>query len=511
MERLPASHPAASAGRRRFRGQGLVEFALILPVMLLLLFVIVELARVLHAWLAIENGARFGVRYAITGEFDPTYCSGFPGAVCDDRPEEDAARIPSIKDATRAGAVAILRNEAVLPGAPGYFNITVCSNKTGVIYSPADSNAALAADWPAACAPGEDPGGPGDRVVVTVDFEHPLIVPLVSSWWPEIRLTAKREAIVEQFRVARVVGLPATISVPTFTATITPTHTITPSPTETSTATLTPTPDCTFIDVNYTDIWGEWVRMNITNSNPSAIHLTDSSISWVDPGYYPGQALWGLNWSGYYWIGNDPVSPHSEVVSPGRALPSFATNTFYALFMNVPNSPGLYGDYSVTLTFDDVCVVSGSVSRLVPTPTGTATVTLTPTVTRTRTATPTRTASPTVTETPTITLTPTVTRTGTPTLVPTSTPTGTLTPTRTQTPTVTRTPTVTLTPTVTRTPTETRTPTRTPTRTETPTETLTPTRTPTRTQTLTPIATNTSPPTRTPTPSMTPTEACMDC
>ena len=115
MERLPASHPAASKGRRRFRGQGLVEFALILPVLLILLFVIIELARVLHAWLAIENGARFGARYAVTGEYDGSYCldTDASGTPCDAQSEEDAARIPSIKDAARAGAVAILRNETV--------------------------------------------------------------------------------------------------------------------------------------------------------------------------------------------------------------------------------------------------------------------------------------------------------------------------------------------------------------------------------------------------------------
>ena len=64
--------------RGKTRAQGMVEFALILPVLLMTVFVIIELARVLHAWLAIENGARFGVRYAVTGEFDSaTLCALF--------------------------------------------------------------------------------------------------------------------------------------------------------------------------------------------------------------------------------------------------------------------------------------------------------------------------------------------------------------------------------------------------------------------------------------------------
>src|SRR3989304_4468527 len=105
MMRLPAIFTLFKV-HRRFRGQGMVEFALILPVMLLVIFVIIELARLLAAYLAIENGARFGVRYAVTGEFDEAqYCAGYPGGICDDRTEEDAARVEQIRDAAQAGAV----------------------------------------------------------------------------------------------------------------------------------------------------------------------------------------------------------------------------------------------------------------------------------------------------------------------------------------------------------------------------------------------------------------------
>ena len=514
MERLPASHPAASVGRRRYRGQGLVEFALILPVMLLLLFVIIELARVLHAWLAIENGARFGVRYAVTGEFDDDHCLAFPLGVCDDLPEKDAARITSIKDATRAGAVAILRNESVVPGVPGYFNISVCSTKAGVIYSPADSNAPLPVNWPADCAPSEDPGGPGDRVLVTVDFEHPLIVPIVSSWWPEIRLTAHREAIVEQFRVSRVVGLPATVSVPTFTATITPTPTNTMTPTETSTPTITPTPtnsptatgtqtvtstptttltptvtptpDCDDLDLTIIEIWPlsrVYVRVGLTNNNPIAVYLTGSSITWDGGGVYPAQRLDGFFFNGWYY-GQGAADPAPFTFAAPSSPIAFAretTNSWYAGFSGVPFTPGLFGDYSVNLSFDyGACVVSGSVSLAVPPPTNTPSVTPTPTVTGTSTP-----------------ITPTNT--------PTTSQTPTTTPTRTDTPTPTRTPTVSRTPTETDTPTVTSTPTATPTATDTPL----PTRTPTRTNT--PLASNTPLPTRTPTVTPTPDDPCFEC
>ncbi|MRS04774.1 pilus assembly protein, partial [bacterium] len=54
--------------------QSLVEFALTLPVLLLLVFGIIEFGRILQAWLALENGARFAIRYAVTGNYNPTYC-----------------------------------------------------------------------------------------------------------------------------------------------------------------------------------------------------------------------------------------------------------------------------------------------------------------------------------------------------------------------------------------------------------------------------------------------------
>ncbi len=224
--------------RPRTRGQAMVEFLLVLPLALVVLFTIIELARLFHAWLAIENGARFGVRYAVTGAYDPGHCAGFPGGVCDDPSEEDAARLLSIKDAAMAGAAGILRDPAVLgDGVPGFFKVTVCSNKSGVVFNPSDPDNHV----PAQCSPQEDPGGPGDRVIVAVDFDHPLLAPILTGWWPMLHLTSTREAIVEQFRTSRVVALPATIALPTFTPTNSPTPTVTSTPT----ATLPPTPTLT--------------------------------------------------------------------------------------------------------------------------------------------------------------------------------------------------------------------------------------------------------------------------
>src|SRR5207249_4329934 len=47
---------------RRERGQGLVEFVLVLPIFLLLVFSIIDFGMGFHAWLTVTNSAREGAR-----------------------------------------------------------------------------------------------------------------------------------------------------------------------------------------------------------------------------------------------------------------------------------------------------------------------------------------------------------------------------------------------------------------------------------------------------------------
>lgn len=51
------------------RGQTLVEFALILPLMLVLIFALVDFGRAFHTWLVVTNSAREGARVgAVQGD-----------------------------------------------------------------------------------------------------------------------------------------------------------------------------------------------------------------------------------------------------------------------------------------------------------------------------------------------------------------------------------------------------------------------------------------------------------
>ncbi len=92
----------------------------------------------------------------------------------------------------------------------------------------------------------DDAGGPGDRIRLTVTYNHPLIIPFFQALWPHLKLSTTQDAIVEKFRTSRLSGLSSGISVlATWTPTPGPTDTATETsipPTATKTNTLTPTP-----------------------------------------------------------------------------------------------------------------------------------------------------------------------------------------------------------------------------------------------------------------------------
>jgi hypothetical protein len=250
----------------------MAEFALILPVMLLVLFVIIELARLLFAWMAVENGARFAIRYAVTGQYDPANrgvaaCSSYYARFAitcvagEDAKIDNAARVLTIEQVARGAATGILDDPSLNPVSgwshPGFFKISVCSD-ADVYTAPNPSN--FTTNWTSGCSPADNAGAPGARIWVTVNFNHRLVLPVLSQAWPLLHLTARRDGIVEMFRVSRLVGsgglptAPATDSptptrtptpTPSNTPSLTPTPSDTPTPSETPTASLTPTPSLT--------------------------------------------------------------------------------------------------------------------------------------------------------------------------------------------------------------------------------------------------------------------------
>jgi len=184
----------------------MAEFALTLPILLLLMFGVIEFARIFQAWLTLQNAARTAARYAITGQWDPDSfadvmgVSFTPGTTeeqkrqlildmlvpctagydrtfadhwgrdCDPTDEEDLwlrldmARLPSIVDRAErsVGSLSVqegqryvglfdssgseLNTETVGEDDPGWFHVWICSSRPPII------NSAL----PSRYRPGED-------------------------------------------------------------------------------------------------------------------------------------------------------------------------------------------------------------------------------------------------------------------------------------------------------------------------------------------------------------------
>ena len=79
--------------KNKTRGQSLVEFALILPILLLLLLGIIEGGRIIWAYITVQNAAREAARYAVTGQ--PYDELGNPWTL---RPDRYAGCDPQVND-----------------------------------------------------------------------------------------------------------------------------------------------------------------------------------------------------------------------------------------------------------------------------------------------------------------------------------------------------------------------------------------------------------------------------
>ncbi|NJL93777.1 MAG: hypothetical protein HC915_08600 [Anaerolineae bacterium] len=75
--------PQETIRRHSRRGQTMTEFALTLPIVLLLIFGIIEFARIFQAWVTLQNSARTAVRAGTTGSWETesllTRMTNYPG------------------------------------------------------------------------------------------------------------------------------------------------------------------------------------------------------------------------------------------------------------------------------------------------------------------------------------------------------------------------------------------------------------------------------------------------
>ncbi len=218
------------------QGQALVEFALILTVLLMLLFLIIESARILQGWVTVQNAARAGARYAITGRNDvPCSTETVPKFLdrCDD------LRVASVIAEARTALAGLPLDEdpdSLAFGSPPDENAYYIEVYGGFV----DENGAqLLADYA---------GMPGQPVVVRVVYNVPIITPFfrpIISVIPVFgQVTMNNENFGSLGNPTQGLGLPPDlVTIPTVGASPTPTPSPTPTATpEPGTPTNTPAP-----------------------------------------------------------------------------------------------------------------------------------------------------------------------------------------------------------------------------------------------------------------------------
>lgn len=229
------------------QGQALVEFALILTVLLAMMFIIVESARILQGWVTVQNAARAGARYAITGNFtegwsNVTDCEAVMPAKFDDRCDD--FRVASIIEAAHEGLSGLPLDED--PASDPFSNPPDENSYYIEVYGGivGEDGAYILDDFA---------GMPGQVVVVRAVYNVPVITPFFRPIIDVIpvfgQVTMNNEAFGSLGNPTSGAGLPPDFGSPLPTVGASPTP-VTPTPTETPDPALipteTPTPTETF-------------------------------------------------------------------------------------------------------------------------------------------------------------------------------------------------------------------------------------------------------------------------
>ncbi|HLF87308.1 MAG TPA: TadE family protein, partial [Anaerolineales bacterium] len=319
------------------KGQGLFEFALILPLFLLLVWGVIESGRLLYMWIAVTNASREAARYGT---------SVGPGEVDDTVPRYiDCAGIRST--AQRVGGIA-----GVAPNATG-----VVIGYDGGIGGPGPTPTPYGN-----CPVGESQVELGDRIVVEVSVPYAPLVPLVPFGPMNIESITAR-TIIKDIQIATAESGPT----PSPTPTVTNTPTITPTPSNTPTPTITPTADCNLIEPgDFVVTGGDDLSFNVINNNPLTVDLTSTTLNWTD--YYdPNMYIDYFNFAGtQFWNGDSfssPTTQSSNVVFDPSSSANW--NLDFDGYGNIYGQTHTIGPFSIQLAFNTSCLVAAEIPLVV--------------------------------------------------------------------------------------------------------------------------------------------------
>jgi Flp pilus assembly protein TadG len=191
-----------------------MEFALVLPVMLILLLAAVDFGRLFFSYIAVNNAAREGAVYAAV----------------------HAADTPFVAGDFVAGTSAAAAREAAAQGQGGEGSLTVSGPTCYVQGTTTTTDCHAASNF----APGI-----GNQVSVTVAQPFTFLTPLIGHLFSsdgQLTLSVSATAPVLNPRDATVLPGPSLPPLPTPTPSPTPTPTPTPAPTPTPDPSAPPTP-----------------------------------------------------------------------------------------------------------------------------------------------------------------------------------------------------------------------------------------------------------------------------
>jgi Flp pilus assembly protein TadG len=261
--------------------QALAEFALVLPVLLVLIFGVIEGAALFRAWVTVQHAAQVGGRYAVTGQL----YDGEPGG-------SGLEREYAIVSKARNAANPLPIDDAAGPNDPRYLKVGVRSSSSSP--DPDELNA----------------GGPQEFVVVSVEYNYEALTPLMRTIIPSIKLTGRSQMINERFsrptlRLGEIPPTPVPTWTPTYTPTPIATDTPTPTPSITPTPTVSPTPTASPIPSETptpteTLIPGTPTTTSVPTNTPVPTKTPVPTNTSVPPSPTPTEVPWWCYW--FPWL-----------------------------------------------------------------------------------------------------------------------------------------------------------------------------------------------------------------
>ncbi|MEX0786633.1 MAG: TadE family protein [Dehalococcoidia bacterium] len=152
-------------GRKRERGQALAEFAMITPLLVILIFGFVDVARLYHSWVTIQGAAREAARYGVTGREDCPIASDDRVSCIEYHAEERAQPLANIDTGLTVSVRSWDYPDYVDPAIEG------------------------------------DPGQQCDALEVQVEYDYSPSTPLADVLLGGVHLTARERLVNEPFGV----------------------------------------------------------------------------------------------------------------------------------------------------------------------------------------------------------------------------------------------------------------------------------------------------------------------